>query len=226
MGALTEYPDLIQGTDQWHEVRRGIVTASTVGKLLTPTRKVAANDTARSLTRLLVAERITGRTVLTYRSDAMMRGVMDEPLARDLYARTYQGVREVGFMTRELGAGAVLGYSPDGLVADDGLIEVKSAEPKIHLARILADEVPAEHIAQCQAGLLVSGRHWCDYLSYCGGMPMWRKRVEPDPEWRAAIEAAVLAFEAAAAEMVAAYTEAVEGLPATEYIEHFPEIEV
>jgi len=105
-------------------------------------------------------------------------------------------------------------------VADDGLIEVKSRAPKKHLATILADEVPAENMAQLQCGLLVSGREWCDYLSYCGGMPMWRKRVHPDPAWFGAIIAAATNFEAAVADITDTYREAVAGLPATERIDY------
>ena len=78
--------DLIQGTDEWFAARRGIVTASVVGQLITPkTVKPAANDYSRALTTTLVAERITGWTDRVYVSDDMMRGSMDEPIARDLY---------------------------------------------------------------------------------------------------------------------------------------------
>jgi hypothetical protein len=71
-------------------------------------------------------------------------------------------------------------------------------------------------MAQLQAGLLVSGRQWIDFLSYCGGMPMWVHRVFPDQRWFDAIVTAVIQFEETAAEMVAAYQSATEGLPATE----------
>lgn len=222
MNGLTQYPDLVQGTDEWLEARRGIITASTVGKLLTPTLKVASNDTSRGLVNLLASERITGHVEPTFQSAAMFRGTMDEPLARDLYATTHKGVRELGFMVLAID-GARLGYSPDGLVGDDGLIEVKSAEPKIHLARILGAPIDHGHMAQMQAGMLVSGRAWCDYLSYCGGMPMWVQRVERDAAWFAAITEAVRTADAAIAANVATYEQAVEGLPVTERIEYFPE---
>lgn len=219
-GVLIEYPDLEQGTNEWHDVRRGIVTASTIGQLITTrTLKPANNDTSRGLTVQLVAERITGWTDPTYVSDDMARGHMDEPIARDLYAETYAPVTEMGFLIRRA-PGFVLGYSPDGLVNDDGLIEIKSRRPKKHLATILADQVPAENMAQIQAGLFVSGRQWCDYISYCGGMPMWTKRVHPDPEWFQAIHEAVTGFEKAAAEQERAYRKAVTGLPPTERINY------
>ena len=218
--------DLIQGTDEWFAARRGIVTASVVGQLITPkTVKPAANDYSRALTTTLVAERITGWTEEVFVSNDMMRGTMDEPIARDLYGRHYAPVVEVGFMVRD-DWGWRLGYSPDGLVGEDGLIEVKSRRPKKHLATILADEVPLENMAQIQAGLLVSGRAWCDYLSYCGGMPMWRKRVTADERWADAIIAAVATFEQVAEQMVATYRAAVDGLPTTERIDYFQEARV
>lgn len=216
---LIEFPDVIQGSDEWLEQRRGIVTASVVGQLITPkTRKPAANDTSRGITAQLVAERITGYTDPTYVGDDMLRGIEDEPRARELYANVYQRpVREVGFLLRKEDTWQ-LGYSPDGLVGDDGLIEVKAPRAKGHLSTILAGEVPAEHMAQCQAGLLVSGRAWLDFISFSGGMPMWHKRVFPDPVWHEAIIAAAERFEAAAADMTADYLAKTEGLPATERI--------
>lgn len=213
---LIELPDLIQGTDEWLDQRRGMVTASVVGQLITAsTIKVAKNDYSRALTAQLVAERITGWTDPTYVSDDMLRGHEDEPRARDLYSEHFAPVVESGFMVRTE-AHWKLGYSPDGLVGDDGLIEVKSRRPKKHLTTILSGEVPPENMAQLQAGLLVSGRQWCDYISYCGGMPLWVRRVEPDQRWQDAIEAAVIAFEEAAAEMVTAYETATAGMPNTE----------
>jgi hypothetical protein len=212
---LTVLDDLIQGTDEWHDQRRGIVTASVVGKLITPTVRVASNDYSRALTAQLVAERITGYTDPVYVSDDMLRGHEDEPRARDLYSEHYAPARESGFMIRD-DWGFRIGYSPDGLVGDDGLIEVKSRRQKKHLQTILADEVPAENMAQLQCGLLVSGREWIDYISYCGGMPLYVKRVEPSERWFEAIVAAVSTFEDTAAEWVAAYQSATEGLAATE----------
>ena len=215
---LTEYPDLEQGSDEWLTARRGIVTASVVGQLVTAkTIKVATNDYSRALTASLTAERITGYTEQTYMSDDMLRGTLDEPRARAKYSERYAPVVELGFMVRD-DWGFQIGYSPDGLVGDDGLIEVKSRRQKKHLQTILADQVPPENMAQMQAGLLVSGREWCDYISYCGGMPMWVKRVRPDPVWQGAIVAAVDVFETAAGVMVAAYEQATKGLAQTERV--------
>lgn len=211
------YDQLEQGSPEWHDQRRGMVTASVVGRLVTPTLKVAANDTSRALTTTLVAERITGWTEDTPMTSDMWRGVECEPLARDLYSIHHQAATEVGFMVRD-DWGFELGYSPDGLVGDDGLIEIKAPRAKTHLNTILNNQVPAHYMAQLQAGLLVSGRNWIDFVSYCGGMPLFVKRVEPDPAWHTAIVAAVETFEQTATEMVTRYRAAVAGLPETERI--------
>lgn len=215
--SLTVLNDLLQGSDEWLEQRRGIVTASVVGKLLTATGRVASNDYSRALTTLLVAERITGHVDPVYVSDDMLRGQEDEPRAVEVYSEHFAPVATTGLMVRREAAWT-LGYSPDGLVGDDGLIEVKSRRAKKQLATILSGEVPAENMAQCQAGLLVSGRKWLDYVSYSGGMPMYVIRVFPDRRWFDAIVAAVEQFEEAAAEMIERYEAAIVGFPMTERV--------
>ena len=258
--------DLIQGTEEWHDQRRGMVTASAVGKLVTygppdaisvacptcearpenpcvskarkeptaikslhtartehaagraPVFSIADNETSRGLTETLIAERITGWTEDVPMNSDMWRGVLAEPYARDAYSTHHAPVTEVGFMRRDED-GWTLGYSPDGLVGDDGLIEIKAPRAKKHLRTILADEVPAYYMAQLQAGLLVSGRKWIDYVSYVGGMPLYVKRVLPDPQWFEAIAAACIAFEVTAARVLADYRGRVISLPTTERIE-------
>ena len=216
---------LTQGSDEWHDARRGIVTASVVGKLLTPTLKVADNDTSRGLAATLVAERITGLTESSFTNDDMWRGVVSEPIARDLYSAHYQQAEEIGFLLLEED-GWQLGYSPDGLVGVDGLIEVKAPRPKTHIGTILADAVPTQHLAQIQAGLVVTGRAWCDFVSFAGGLPMFVKRVHPDPAWFEAIEAACRAFESAAVAMVADYRTTTRGLPVADRLPDLEEMRV
>lgn len=224
---LTIYHELEQGTEEWLAARCGILTASTIGQLITPkTVKTANNDYSRALTAALVAERVTGHVEPIIPSRDMERGTLDEPYARAAYAK-HMGVDvdEIGFMVRDFD-GHPLGYSPDGLVGDDGLIEIKSRRQKTHLATILDDGVPAENMAQIQTGLLVSGRAWCDYISYCGGMPLYVKRVLPGPRWASTILDALFQFEDAARKMTRAYNNAVRGLPLTERIDHFGEEEI
>jgi len=211
---LTTY-DFEQGSDEWNAARRGMVTASVVGQLLTSSGTVAHNETSRALTNLLVAERITGYTDPTYVSADMERGNYDEPLARDHYSENIEPVTQVGFMVRDE-FGFKLGFSPDGLVGDDGLIEIKSRRQKKHLETILTDKVPTENMAQIQCGLLVSRRKWCDYCSWSGGMPMWTIRVTPNRHWQEAILEAVAAFEETATTMITRYENITRGLPETE----------
>jgi hypothetical protein len=222
--SLEVFTELLQGSDEWLAARCGIVTASVVGRLVTPTLKTANNDTSRGLTMTLAAERITGHVEPVQPSRAMERGTLDEPYARAKYSEHHAPVTELGFMVRQFD-GFKIGFSPDGLVNEDGLIEIKSRAQKIQLKTVLANEVPAENMAQIQTGLLVSGRAWCDYTSYCGGMKLWTKRVYPDPDWHAAILAAVEQFEKTAAEMVSTYLDAAADMPDTERIDHFAELE-
>ncbi|MBF6540788.1 YqaJ viral recombinase family protein [Nocardia farcinica] len=177
----------------------------------------ANNETARGLTTQIAAERITGWTDPTYMSDDMLRGIEDEPRARDTYSEHFAPVHEVGFMVRDHN-GLRIGYSPDGLVGSEGLIEIKSRRPRLHVAHVLAGRPPTEVQAQLQCALLVSGRQWIDYISFSGGMHLWVNRVHPDPRWFDAILTAVHTLESNAADMIRRYHEAVDGLPITERI--------
>lgn len=224
--SLKVYENLEQRSDEWYEARRGIVTASTVGQLITTkTIKPAANDHSRGLTAQLVAERISGWVEPSFTTADMLRGIESEPIARDLYAEKYAPVTECGFMVRDEGTW-VLGYSPDGLVGDEGLIEVKAPRPKSHVATVLSGQVPSYHMAQLQAGLLVSGRQWVDFISFCGGLPMWTKRVHRDERWHDAIIDAVTAFELTATEQVARWVTETHGLPPTERLPSWDEVEL
>jgi predicted phage-related endonuclease len=215
---LHVYEDLDQRSEEWYAARCGLVTASAVGRLITPALKVASNDDSRRLTAALVAERITGQVDPTFVNADMWRGIEAEQFAREKYSEHYTEAIECGFMRRDEPK-CSLGFSPDGVVGDDGLIEIKAPRAKEHLRTILADEVPAGYMAQLQAGLLVSGRQWIDYVSFYGGMPLYVKRVLRDPLWSKVIVAAVKHFEETAREMESAYRSAVKGLPMTERLD-------
>lgn len=213
---LTVYKELEQGSPEWLEARRGIVTASTVGRLVTPTLKVARNDTARGYLLNLAAERITGHIEPVFVNADMQRGTDEEPIARDAYA-DHRGVtvQEVGFMTTTID-GATVGFSPDGLVGEDGLIEIKSRRQKKQVSTILANQVPAENMAQIQTGLLVSGRQWCDFISYSNGMHLYITRVWPDTTWQQAIKEAVHEAETTIRTYTDTYTDRVKDMPLME----------
>ena len=198
--------ELIQGSDEWIAVRRGKLTASEMHLIITPKLKVADNDKSRSHMFELLAQRISGYVEPHYVSDDMIRGHQDELDARELYHAKIARVEEVGFITNDRW-GFTIGYSPDALVGDNGLIECKGRRQKIQVATIVTGEIPAENVIQCQTGLLVSERKWCDYISYSNGLPMYILRTYPDATIQEAIVAAASAFEAKLKECHAEYLE-------------------
>jgi putative phage-type endonuclease len=215
--------DIEQGSDEWHAIRRGVITASAIAKLLTGTGKPANNDTSRAQLYQLLAERITGESEASFYNDDMARGHLLEPYARDLYAANYAPVQECGFISCQI-SGVVIGYSPDGLVGDDGLIEIKSPRQKTHLKSLLTNQVPGEYIPQVQTGLAVSGRAWCDFISYAPGLPLFVRRVERDELVIGQIIAAAQAAEEHLAGMLVIYESLAAQFPATEPIQ--PEQEI
>lgn len=192
---------------------------------LPPTYVPADNDTSRSLTLALAAERITAYSEETFTTRDMERGIFAEPFARDLYAEhcTTERVTEIGFAVRDFGDFKI-GYSPDGLVGSNGLIEIKAPRQKGHLSTVVTDEIPAHYMAQLQTGLLVLERDWIDFVSYAGGMHLWPKRVTPDPAWRAAIIAAAEKAEREIREHMNTYQSATKGLPLAPRIDLSTEI--
>lgn len=201
------YKDLIQGSDEWLAARCGLLTASEVKLILTPTLKNAKNDKQRAHVFEIAAQRITGFTEPAYINDDMLRGHHDEVLARRKYEEErIEIVENVGFITSD-DLGFLIGYSPDGLIGEDGLVEIKSRRQKLQIETILNNAVPEEHWLQVQTGLMVTGRKWIDYISYCAGLPMCVIRVYPDDETIAAIKEAAIAFEDSVSEMVKKYND-------------------
>ena len=192
---ITYHTDIEQGSDEWLDLRRGILCASEVKHILTPTLKIADNEKTRQHVWEIAAQRISGYTEPTYIGDAMLRGRDDEVTARDLYGEKYATVTEVGFVTSNA-LGFTIGYSPDGLVGDDGLIEVKSRVQKYQVQTIVENVPPDEFMLQLQTGLFVTGRKWIDFISYSGGLDMVTMRVEPDERYQVAIREAAIGFEA------------------------------
>lgn len=204
--------ELIQGSDEWLAARCGLITASEVKLICTTTGKVANNDKTRTHAYELAFQRITGFVEPQYVSDAMLRGQEDEIYARAAYSEHYAEVTETGFITNDEW-GFTIGYSPDGLVGDDGLIECKSRAGKYQVQTIATNEVPEEYMLQLQTGLLVTRRKWIDFISYSGGLPMFVKRVEPDLELQSQIVAAAWAFEARIADVIREYHATLARMP-------------
>nr|WP_299379729.1 lambda exonuclease family protein [uncultured Halomonas sp.] len=184
---------LEQGTQEWHAARLGIVTMSEVKTLLVNGKGPGGFGVgALSYMHQLIGERITGEPSDAFQGNGhTQRGHELEPVARELY-------REATGLPRLRQAGIILnhgvGYSPDSLVDSDGLIEVKTKLPKYQIELLLANELPQEHVAQCQGGLWVSEREWIDFVSYWPGMPLFVKRAYRDEGLIKTIAARVEAF--------------------------------
>lgn len=210
---ITYHPEVMQGSDEWHQMRCGLLTASEMGLILTAkTLKQASNDKERAHVWEIAAQRLSQYVEPSYIGDNMLRGWDDEIEARKLYSKHFAPVTEVGFVTND-SLGFTIGYSPDGLVGDDGLIECKSRRQKFQIETLATGKVPDEHVLQCQTGLLVTGRKWLDFVSYSGGLPMAVIRVEPDPDIQEAIIAAATEFEARVRARMAEYHAALATMP-------------
>lgn len=212
-----------QGSDEWAALRCGLITASEVCLILTPSLKVANNDKSRTHVYELLAQRISQYFEPHYLGSDMLRGEDEEILARETYSRHYAPVTEVGFITNDRW-GFTIGYSPDGLVGDDGLIEAKSRKQKYQVQTLVehltAGTIPEDFLLQVQTGLLVSERKWLDFISYSGGLPMAVIRMHPDPIVQAAIVDAATKTEEAIASKLATYLEITRDLIQTERREY------
>lgn len=187
------HTDIVQGDDTWKAVRCGVLTASEMKHIISPVKLEPVKNPAHLYE--LLAQRITGYVESAYISDDMLRGMTDEVDAKLLYATHYGEVQDVGFITNDKW-GFTLGYSPDALVGDDGLIECKSRRQKYQVESLISGTMPDDFRIQVQTGLLVSERKWCDFVTYCAGIEMMTVRVEPDAEVQERIIAAAEAFEA------------------------------
>lgn len=181
-----------QGSDEWLALRCGILTASEMKNIISPVKLEPVKNPAHLYE--LLSQRITGYVEPQYISDDMVRGMNDEIDARALYAKHYAPVKECGFITNN-NIGITFGYSPDGLVGDDGLIECKSRRQKYQVETITTGTLPDEYRIQVQTGLMVSNREWCDFISYSAGLPMFVLRVFNDVEIQDKILKAAVEFE-------------------------------
>lgn len=170
--------DIEQGTPEWLALRLGIITCSELDCLLVSGKGQAGFGVAAfTYMDQLIGERITEEAAeIPFQTKATIRGHELESVARGLYEdRESLKTRSVGIILNH-----GIGYSPDALVGDGGLTEIKTKLPKFQVGVILANEVPKEHVAQCQGGLWVSELEWIDFISYWPGMPMFVKRMHRD----------------------------------------------
>lgn len=175
--------EIVQGSPEWKALRCGKVTASRVADVVAKTQKGTYGATRANYLAQLIAERLTGTPAETYTNAAMQHGTETEPEARAAY-EFYQGatVEQVAFAPHPKIDQA--GASPDGLVGDDGLVEIKCPNTATHLETLLGQAVPAKYIDQMQFQMACTGRKWCDFVSYDPRMPehmrLFVRRVERD----------------------------------------------
>lgn len=193
-----------QGTPEWFAQRLGKVTASRVADIIAKTQSGAAASRKNYLAQL-VAERLTGQAADSFKSGAMQHGTETEPMARMAYeTETGQMVTEVAMIQHP--KIEMAGASPDGLVGEDGLVEIKCPNTSTHIATLMADKAPSGYMAQMQWQMACTGRAWVDFVSFDPRMPedmqLFIKRVPRDEKLIAEYEAEVIKFLAEVQETV------------------------
>jgi putative phage-type endonuclease len=189
--------EIIQGSDQWKALRLGKATASRIADVVARTKSGYGASRANYAAQI-IAERLTGHPIeSTFTTPAMQHGVDTEPEARNAY-QFYHGVtvEQVAFV--EHPTIADVGCSPDGLVGDDGLVEIKCPNTATHLETLLGQSVPGKYETQIQFQMACTGRQWCDFISYDPRMPehmrLFVRRMYRDDAMIAELEAEVIAF--------------------------------
>lgn len=189
-----------QSSPEWYEVRRGIPTASEFSSVLAKGRGSEESRTRRTYLLKLAGEILTGDLMENYSNADFIRGKQMEPEARELYQFIADDpVAQVGFI---LNPDAKAGCSPDALVGNSGLLEIKTALPHLLIDKLLRGDFPPEHKAQCQGALWVSEREWIDIAVYWPKLPLFTKRAHRDEAYIADLAKAVDAFNAELAETV------------------------
>lgn len=190
--------DCEQYSPEWWACRLGLPTASMFGAVLAKGKGGAESKTRRTYMLKLAGERLTSEPADAYTNSHMDRGKEMEPEARALYAMmTDAEPRQVGFIRN-----GKAGCSPDSLIGEDGILEIKTALPHILIGYWLADIFPAEHVAQCQGQLWVTGRKWVDIAIYWPKLPLFVKRAERDEDYIAKLANAVADFDGEVAAIV------------------------
>lgn len=201
---------IAQGSAEWFAQRAGKVTASRVADVIAKT-KTGWGASRANYAAQLVAERLTGNVEPTFTNAAMQWGTDKEPEAREAY-EFHAGVfvDQVGMIDHP--KIAMTGASPDGLVGDDGLVEIKCPNTATHIETLLSGKVPAKYVTQMAWQMACTGRAWCDFVSFDPRMPehmrLFVQRVDRDDTLIETLEAEVSAFLTEVSETVASLTRA------------------
>jgi putative phage-type endonuclease len=185
-----------QGTDAWLQERCGKVTASRIADLMAKT-KTGWSASRANYASQLICERLTGCVQPSFTNAAMIHGTETEPEARRAYEFFVdRDVQQVGFIPHP--TINMAGASPDGLVGDDGLLELKCPNTATHIETLLIGQIPDKYMKQMQFQMACTDRQWCDFASYDNRLPermrLFVKRVNRDAEAIAEIEAEVAKF--------------------------------
>lgn len=180
-----------QRTPEWYAARKGIPTASDFDKIITLTG--SQSKQRQKYLYQLAGERLGGVVDEAYQSFAMLQGIEKEAEARALYELIKEPVQEVGLCLSDCGR---FGCSPDGLVNEDGLVEIKCPIISTHVEYLLKskDECPIEYFQQTQGQLFVTGRRWVDFVSYFPGLPPLVVREEPNEVFQKLLRKELEAF--------------------------------
>lgn len=187
---MMQIVECAQGSPEWFRARMGLVTASEFKTVIAVKKEASEKVTRRTYMLKLAGEIITGEPMESYSNSHMERGKVMEEEARDYYAfvNDVEPTR-VGFIKNEKA-----GCSPDSLIGPIGMLEIKTALPHILADKLLRDDFPPEHKAQCQGALWVARREWIDITIYYPKMPKLIKRAYRDEVYIADLERAVDQF--------------------------------
>lgn len=185
-----------QRTDAWFQARLGRVTASKVADVLAKTQSGYAASRANYMAQL-VCERLTGQKSEGFTNAALQHGIDTEPLARAAYEALKDVlVDEVGFVPHP--SIKMAGASPDGLVGDDGLLEIKCPNTATHIETLLSQTVPGKYNTQMQFQMACTDREWCDFVSFDNRLPaelqLFVKRVPRDNMYIRLMEEEIIKF--------------------------------
>lgn len=183
--------DVEQRSPEWFFERLGIPSASNFDKIVT-----ASGERSKQRTKYLyqlAGERITEKAEESYMSDAMQKGIELEKEARELYEMVNDlQVKQIGSCFPDELKSCIA--SPDGLVGEDGLLEIKCPQIHTHVGYLLEGKFPTEYFQQVQGQMYVTGRKWCDFMSYYPGMKSFVIRVNRDEDFIAKLDTEIEEF--------------------------------
>lgn len=195
-----------QGTDEWFAARLGKVTASKIADVMATLKNGQPGAGRKNYAAQLICERLTSQPTESFTNAAMQWGTDTEPQARARYTmETLRSVEEVGFVDHP--TIAMCGASPDGLVGDDGLVEIKCPNSATHIETLRGAKIDDKYLKQMHFQMICCEREWCDFVSFDPRLPdemqIHIRRVERDAELCEEITAAVTGFLAELDAMIA-----------------------